>query len=277
MRNLIIFLRRYFNFFLFLVIEIVCLALVFRNNDYQKAAFLNSSNKVSALIYKRYNDLQYYFQLKATNDSLVKENIRLRSLLKSNFDWPDSGVLQKVDTIAHRKYEYMPAKVVNNSVNTLTNYITIHRGSLQGVKPNMAVIGPSGVVGVVRYVNDNFSVVMSLLHKKSSVYAKLSRTGEAGPVIWEGEDPLHATLKNIPKSANVQKGDSVVTSAYSSIFPENILVGYVDKVMVDKASNFYTIRIQLATNFFNLQYVYVVKNNMLKEQQQVESQIPKNE
>jgi len=286
-RNLIIFLRRYFNFFLFLLLEVICIVLVFRNNNFQRTAYLNSANDVSGKMYDRYNNIQYYFHLKATNDSLVNENTRLHNVLRSSYDSMLTANGIKVDTVRiysddtlHRiigtqlrRYEYREAKVINNSVNKPINYITIHRGSLQGIRTNMGVISPSGVVGVVRSVSDNYAVVISLLSKSSTmgISARLGNSKEMGTVHWDGESPGYAILKDVPKSARVFKGDTVITSGYSGMFPENIPIGYVDTFTVgDKSSTAYTIRIKLATNFNNVQYVYVIDNLLKEEQQRLE-------
>jgi rod shape-determining protein MreC len=282
-RNLIIFLRRYFNFFLFLLLEVICIVLVFRNNDFQKTAYLNSANSVSARLYNRYNNVQYYFHLKATNDSLVNENARLHNILRTSYDSVTLDNLVKTDTIRTystdttrkvvgielRRYLYHAAKVVNNTVNAPINYITIHRGSANGLKPNMGVIGPSGIVGVVRSVSENYAVVLSLLSKGRNFgfSARLSHSREMGTVRWYGGDAGYALMEDVPKSVRLVKGDTVVTSGYSALFPENIPIGYVESYsLTDKGSTAYTIRIKLATNFYNLQYVYVV-DNMLKDEQ----------
>ncbi|WP_161596619.1 rod shape-determining protein MreC [Chitinophaga vietnamensis] len=287
MRNLIIFLRRYFNFFLFLLLEVICIVLVFQNNNYQRTAYLNSANNVSGKLYDKYNNVQYYFHLKATNDSLVAENTRLHNALRTSFDSMVTRNGVKVDTIRRysddtarkvtsteiRRYQYFEAKVINNSLNKPMNYITIHRGSLQGIRPNMGVISPSGVVGVVRSVSENYSVILSMLSKSNSVSisARLGQGKEMGSVHWDGDDPAYATLRDIPRSAKVIKGDTVVTSGFSALFPENIPIGYVDKVTVsDKSSTSLNIRLKLATNFFNLQYVYVIENLLKDEQQRLE-------
>ncbi|SEW06256.1 rod shape-determining protein MreC [Chitinophaga sp. YR573] len=283
MRNLIIFLRRYFNFFLFLLLEVICIVLVFRNNDFQKTAYLNSANNVSARLYNRYNNVQYYFHLKATNDSLVNENARLHNILRTSYDSVTLDNLVKTDTIRTystdttrkvvgielRRYLYHAAKVVNNTVNAPINYITIHRGSANGLKPNMGVIGPSGIVGIVRSVSPNYAVVLSLLSKGRNFgfSARLSHSKEMGTVRWYGGDAGYALMEDVPKSVRLIKGDTVVTSGYSALFPENIPIGYVESYsLTDKGSTAYTIRIKLATNFYNLQYVYVV-DNMLKDEQ----------
>jgi rod shape-determining protein MreC len=289
-RNLIIFLRRYFNFFLFLLLEVICIVLVFQNNNFQRTAYLNSANAVSGKLYGRYNDVQYYFHLKATNDSLVSENTRLHNLLRSSYDSMITNNIMKTDTIRlysndtlHkmigtelRRFLYRESKVINNSMNKPVNYITIHRGRLQGVRPNMGVIGPSGVVGMVRSVSDNYAVILSLLSRSTGsssfgVSARLMRGKEIGTVYWNGADPSFALMKDIPRSVKLQKGDTVVTSGFSALFPENIPVGYVDTFsLADKSSTAYTIRVKLATNFYNLQYVYVIDNLMKDEQQQLE-------
>jgi len=286
-RNLIIFLRRYFNFFLFLLLEVICIVLVFQNNNFQRTAYINSANNISGKLYDKYNNIQYYFHLKATNDSLVAENTRLHNALASSFDSVSTANGVRIDTIRKysddsarkvigaevRKYYYAEAKVVNNSLNKPMNYITIHRGSKQGIKPNMGVISSSGVVGVVRSVSDNYAVILSLLSKSNSVSisARLQNGKEMGSVHWDGDDPEYATLRDIPKSAKMHKGDTVVTSGFSALFPENIPIGYIVGYMQgDKSSTSRPVKLKLATNFYNLQYVYVIENLLKDEQQRLE-------
>ncbi len=276
MRNLVIFIRRYFNFFLFLVIEICCLIWVFRKNAYQRSAFLNSTNTLTSRLYQRYNNVEYYFHLRAVNDSLVTENARLRNALPGDFDHIDSTSKIMTDTVSRRRFLYLPAKVVNNSVNNATNTITIHRGSKQGITPNMGVVSTSGVVGIIRNVSDNYAVVISLLNKDTRISAKLLKTGDFGSVRWDLDhpNPEYGTLTDIPKTVKLRKGDSIVTSGYSTLFPENIMVGYVDEVGSVPSSNFHTIRIRFSTNFYNLQYVYVIKNLLDTEQKKLEATTP---
>ncbi|MBC9931142.1 rod shape-determining protein MreC [Chitinophaga qingshengii] len=287
MRNLIIFFRRYFNFFLFLLLEVICIVLVVQNNNLQRSAYVNSANNISGKLYDKYNNVQYYFHLKATNDSLVAENTRLHNALHTSFDSMVTGTGLKIDTIRQysddtlhrvigtqiRRYKYFEAKVINNSISKPINYLTIHRGSLQGIRPNMGVISNSGVVGVVRSVSDNYAVVLSMLSKSNSVSisARLGQSKEMGSVHWDGESAGYAQLRDIPKSAKVHKGDTVVTSGFSALFPENIPIGYVDTVMVsDKSGTSFNIRLRLATNFYNVQYVYVIENLLKDEQQRLE-------
>ncbi|HYF31960.1 MAG TPA: rod shape-determining protein MreC [Chitinophagaceae bacterium] len=275
MRNIILFIRRYLNFLFFLVLQIIALSMLFRYNKFHEAAFAGIAKELTGGIYDRANNIEYYFNLKTTNDSLVKENARLRNMLASNFEGPDTTSRIITDSIPYdtlgnyRKYVIREARVSNNSTGTQNNYITIHRGRNQGVREDMGVISSSGVVGAVVNVSDNYATVMSLLHRQSRMRASLKKSGETGTVQWDGNSPLYLTLIDIPTSAAITKGDSVVTS-YSDRYPRGIVVGTVESIIKDPSSNFYTLRLKPATNFFSLHYVYVVENLQKEEQKQLE-------
>jgi rod shape-determining protein MreC len=276
-RNVFLFIRRHFNFLFFLVLQIVALSFLFRYNKFHEAAFMNVSTELTGRINERYNNIEYYFQLKKTNEALVKENIHLRQLLKDNYEAPDSLRRLIRDTIkvdsgrSILKFTYLEAKVVSNSTQLKQpNFLTIHRGFAQGVRPNMGVAGPQGIVGSVINVSENFATVMSMLHPQFKVIAKLKNGGETGTIEWDGASVLFVTLKNIPKSARVAKGDTIVTSQTSSLFPANMMVGTVYDIVPDNASNFYTLKIRPSTNFFNIEYVYVIDNTQYDEQRRLE-------
>lgn len=282
MRNVFLFIRRYLNFFLFVIIQIVALMMLFRYNRFHQAAFMGVSGELTGRVSQQYNTVEYYFNLKKTNEELVAENTRLRNMLRQDFSAPDTSSQLVIDSIRvdsieqFRRYLYLPAKVVGNNVMSQTNYITIARGSAQGVERDMAVVSPSGVVGTVVNVSRNMASVMSLLHRQSGVSASLARTGETGTVEWDGRDPQFITLKNIPRSAQVKVGDTIVTSKYST-FPPNQPVGYVAQILAEQSSNFYSLRLRPATNFFNVQFVYVVNNLQRQEQDSLEKATLKRE
>jgi rod shape-determining protein MreC len=282
-RNIFLFIRRYFNFLVFLVLQIVSIIMLVRYNPTHQATYAGVANDVTGRINLQYNKVQYYFHLKETNRQLAEENSRLRNMLGVNFEGPDSAKIAVVDSLVRdtlgrqRKFLWLPAKVVSNNISAQMNYITLHRGALQGVKKDMAVVGPTGLVGTVVEVSENYSLVMSLLHRNSKVSSMLKKGNIAGSVDWDGTDPRFLTLRNIPKSAEVVKGDSVLTSTYSANFPSNIMVGTVDQVSADPSSNFYTIRLKTATNFFSIQYVNVVENVQWGEQRQLEATPLKNQ
>jgi rod shape-determining protein MreC len=275
-RNVFLFIRRHFNFLFFLVLQIIALSFLFRFNKFHEAAFLNVSTELTGRINERYNNIEYYFQLKKTNESLVQENLRLRQQLKENYEAPDSNRRLIKDTMktdtgrSFLKYQIMEAKVVSNSVNSPTNYLTIHRGFDQGVRPNFGVIGPQGIVGSVVNVSKNFATVQSMLHYQFRVVAKLKNNNETGTIQWDGQSPLFVTMKGIPKSVTVQKGDTVLTTQISSLFPANLMIGTIADVIPDASSNFYTLKIRAATNFSTLEYVYVIDNLQYDEQKRLE-------
>lgn len=277
MKNIFIFIRRYFNFLFFLVLQILSLVLLVSYNQTHQAVYAGVANEITGRVNEQYNKVQNYFHLKENNKLLLEENTRLKNMLRTNFEAPDSlritGLDSTVkDTLGHwRKYIWLPAKVVNNTVSQQLNYITLHRGANQEVKKDMAVTGPQGVVGTVIEVSENFSRVMSLLHRNSKVSSMLKKGNVPGTVEWDGKDPHYITLKNIPKSVAVAKGDSVVTSSYSANFPSQLLVGTVDGIINDPGSNFLIIRLKTATNFYNIEYVNLIENLQWDEQRRLEA------
>lgn len=282
MRNVFLFIRRNLNFLFFLIMQGFALYMLFHYNRFHEAVFLDAASEVTGRINRQYNNVEYYFRLKKTNDILVEENQRLRNLLKEDFLIPDTSSELAFDTIRvdsieqYRRYQYYPAKVINNSVTGQNNYLTIGRGYAQGIRKDMAVVSPSGIVGTVVNVSKNMATVMSLLHRQSRVSVSLKKTGETGSIEWDGKDPLVITFKNIPKSVPVKIGDTVVTSRYST-FPAGQLVGTISAVESETGSNFYTLKLKPLTNFFNIQFVYAVKNLQREEQEELEKATKKQE
>ena len=241
--------------------------MLFRYNRYHHAVYSGITNEITGNISRKFNTIEYYFQLKRTNDSLVKANETLYNKLKQDFEIPDTATRVAIDTIntdslqPQRKYLYMQAKVIHNSVSQPNNYIELHRGSKQGVQPDMGVIDVNNsIVGTVMEVSDNYSVVMSLLHEQSFLSARLKKSGEAGTVIWEGRAPDILTLKDVSKSVKISSGDTVITSGMSDRFPPGLLIGVVKEIVNDKTSSTYIVRIKTAANFQNLQYAYIINN-----------------
>lgn len=265
------------------MLQILSLILLVRYNQTHEAVYAGVASEVTGRINIQYNKVQNYFHLKENNKLLLEENTRLKNMLRVNFESPDSSRIAVLDTLVQdtlghrRKFIWLPAKVVNNTVSQQLNYLTLHRGANQGVKKDMAVIGPQGVVGTVINVSENFSIVMSLLHRNSKVSSMLEKGKVSGTVEWDGKDPRYITLKNIPKSIPVSKGDTVVTSSYSSNFPSDIMVGFVTEISQDPTSNFLIISLKAATNFYNLEYVNLVENVQWDEQRRLEAAPVKNQ
>jgi rod shape-determining protein MreC len=265
MRNIVLFIRRYFNFLLFLLLQGVSLFMLFSYNKYHNSVFMSVANEVSGKINEQYNRVHYYFNLQKTNDSLMNENARLYNKLRQNFNLPDTVVKTVIDTIKidsleqYRSYQYRHAKVVASDVHAPNNYITINRGSSGGIRKDLGVINENNaVVGTVVDLNNNYSVVMSMLHKRSTVSAKHKKSGEPGLVSWDGKDHHYVYLRDISKSAKVSKGDSIVTSGLTPRFPYGLLIGFVEEVVKEQTTNNYVLKVKTAADFANLQYVFVI-------------------
>ncbi len=284
MKNIIGFIRQNFTFFTFLILQIVSLVMLSSFSKSHQTFLGGWTNQMIGEINTRYNNWSYFFRLKETNAKLVLENIELRNQLKQNFVPYDTSkklatiILRKDSLEKVRKFFYLPAKVVGNTFTLQKNYITIERGSLQGVKKDMAAISPDGsIVGIVVEVGENYSKIMSLLHRNSKVSAMLKRDKVAGTVEWDGSDPEILTLKNISKSAAPKLGDTVYTSPYSASFPPQLMVGRVTQIIADPASNFLTLNLKSSTNFYNLEYIYLVENKRMAEQLGIEKNKEPNE
>ena len=284
MKNIIGFIKQNFTFFTFLILQIVSLVMLSSYSKSHQTFFGGMTNQVIGDINTRYNNWSYFFRLKKTNTLLAAENVALRNQLAQNFVPFDttkkSGtlILRKDSLEKTRKFYYYPAKVVGNTFTLQKNYITIERGALQGVKKDMAAISPDGsIVGVVVEVNENYSTIMSLLHRNSKVSAMLKRDRIAGSIEWDGKNPETLSLKNISKSALPKIGDTVLTSPYSSSFPAQLMVGRVTSIVQDPSSNFLTLNIKSATNFYNLEFVYLVENKRMDAQNNIEQKGEVNE
>ncbi len=268
MRNLFLFIWKNYFLFLFLLLETLCIYLVVQNNYYQKASFVNSSNAISANILAATHDVNQYFLLKDANEKLLKENAELRGKTLASFSVSVNDTYTVNDTTYHQKYTFTSAKVVKNSTNLRNNFLTLDKGSKQGIKNNMAVITSSGVVGQVKDVSDNFCTVMSLLNSKTTISSKIKKDGSYGPLMWDVDDNYSiATLHDIPTHVRLITGDTIVTSAYSLTFPENIMIGKVESFVQKSGDFFYTVKVKLSTDFKKLSHVYIV-NNILKDEQE---------
>lgn len=272
MRNIFLFIRRYFNFLFFLLLQGFSIYLIVHYSRYHKAMFTSTANQFTGLINAKYNNARYYLQLKKTNDSLVIANERLYNKLRADFQLPDTTTKIMIDTIKvdsleqYRRYNYYSAKVVSNSVAAQNNFIVLGKGTAQNLKEGMGIIDPnSGVVGIITEVSKDYAVVMSLLHKDSHISGKLMHSGETGTLNWDGKMPNIIMLTGIPKSAKIAKGDTIITSGFSTSFPKGMLIGYVDEIIAEKSTNNYLLKLRSAANFYNLEFVYAIDNRQTEE------------
>jgi len=274
MRNLIFFIYRYHVFFIFFVLEIVAFIILFRFNNYQKASFLNYTNGVAGNFYNGVSNTQEYFNLRRVNDSLQLENARLRTQQITSYYQNNVSISSINDTVYKQQYDYISAQVVNNSVTKRNNYITLNRGRLHGIEREMGVISENGIVGIVMNVSDHYSTVLSLLNSNCKISAKLQKTGAFGSLVWDGGDPGYARLLDVNKHVPIKVGDLVITSNFSTIFPEGLPIGKISDNSLDAGDNFHTINIDLFTDFSTVSTVYVIRNLFKQEQQALEQTLP---
>ena len=280
MRNLFAFIRRFSVLLFFLVLEVISLMLLFRYNKFHQAAYMDTAGEITGSIEAQYSKVSGYFSLKKENEALRRRLTEVQNKLAENFQSPDTSQRIITDSIPidtlgnKRKYLYMDAEVVNNSVSQPNNYFTIHRGTKQGVQPGMVVISPSGVAGVVLDATDNFATVMSMLNKQSRISARLKKTGESGRIEWDGKNPRQVQLRDIPKSVKPAVGDTVITSQYSD-FPPGVMIGVIEKVIPEQSSNNYLLQIRPSNDFSRLQNVFVISNLQRNEQLELENRLKK--
>ncbi len=270
MRNLIFFLYKYYTFILFFSLELFSFIILYQYNNYQRASFLNYTGSIASGFYQTINNTTNYFSLRNINDSLMAENARLRAQMINAYY--QSGFTQTSinDTVYKQQYSYISANVVNNSVTKRNNYITIDKGSLAGIKSDMGVIGSNGVVGIVTSVSAHYATIRSALNSNTKISCMLKKNNAFGSLEWNGDDPKFSSLKYVNKHVPITGNDEVVTSNYSTLFPEGIAVGKIYSHSLDAGDNFHLIKVELYTNFAMLKNVYVIRNIFKEEQQSLE-------
>ncbi len=277
MRNLIFFLYKYHAFFLFFVLEVIAFIIIYRFNTYQKASFLNYTNGVANNFYTGISNTKDYFYLRSVNDSLQMENARLRNQLLTSYYQNNVSLTNINDTVYKQQYTYLAARVVNNSVTKRNNYITLNRGSLHGIEPEMGVISENGVVGIVMTVSEHYCTVLSVLNSNCKLSAKIKKNGAFGSLVWDGVDPRQAKLLDVNKHVPVAVGDLVITSNFSPIFPEGLPIGKIKMHSLDAGDNFHNMKVELFTDFSTVSTVYIIKNLFKGEQELIEETLQTNQ
>ena len=283
MRNIFLFIRRYFVFLSFLVLQGIALWMLFKYNRYHRSVFLGASNEITGSINTQVDKVYDYFHLREENRRVHQMNDSLMNLLNSNYFKIDTSTRLVTDSVkindstkGVQRYLWREAKVVYNSVNFDQNYLQLNRGSNQGIKDNMAVLNSDGaIVGVIVNVSPNFSQVMTLLHTKSRVPATIKNFNANGTVEWDTKDPRYVLLHGISRDVQLKKGDSVLTSPYSYNFPPGYLIGRIAGIETDKASGFYLLKVRTAVNFNSVQQAFAVENLQREEQVKLDEETKK--
>jgi rod shape-determining protein MreC len=202
-----------------------------------------------------------YFILKKANQQLVKENIKLRKQLAESFREVDSNIFIQKDSL----FGYIGAKVIRNSVNNQKNYLFINKGSKHGIRKDMGVLTPEGVVGTVVEVSDNYSRIMSVLHIQNKINARIKKNRHLGNMQWDGKDYRVGTLTDIPNHVQLFPGDTIITSGNSLLFPEGIEIGIVENYHSNPNDKFSTASVKYTVDFNRVYLVYIIVNLMQEE------------
>jgi rod shape-determining protein MreC len=278
------FLLRYGNLILFLFLEGISLYMVGNYNKKQNAIYQSSANLVTGVIYDNFSSVRKFLSMQEIADSLARENAELRTQLEASKYalQPQTGLVKlpldtstiRPDTAQQKdvmqQFNYIAAEVIKNSIAADDNYLTINRGSLHGVQPDMGVITSDGIVGIVRNVTPHFAQVMSILNSKTRISAGIKRNRYFGSLRWrvESRNPKQMILTEIPKHGDVVRGDTIVTTGFSEVFPGELRIGKVSDFRIENGTNFYTIDVDLWTDMANVRYVYVVNNLLISELKQ---------
>ena len=264
-------LKKYDYIVVFVLLVVTSVVMMSSTSYYQRSRLVSWAGSVAGTWYEGVNSVGGYFGLKAENDRLAAENARLRAQLKESYISYTDSLFTVSDTVYRQRYEYTEAQVIKNSWSGQNNYIMIGKGSNHGIEPDMAVISPDGIVGVVVATTKNFSTVMPVLHSDSRNSVKVKRTGISGSLVWDGKDFRYAQVVDVPTTHHFLEGDTVVTSGLANDFPEGIPVGYVVEADTVKGMGMVKLRVRLATDFNKLSHVYVIDNKFREEQRLLEN------
>ncbi len=278
MRNLLNFFLKYNHCFLFVLLELLSFALLFRFNHYQGSVFFTSSNRLVGSIYEVANQVTGYFHLKSINDDLVQKNVELelqmeylRNALVSITR--DSASIDRLKKDALDDYDIYNARVINNSLTHIDNYITIDKGTKNGISRDMGVVDGNGIVGIVYLTSDNYSVIIPVLNSKSNISCKIKRSDYFGFLKWEGGSSEYAIVKDMPRHSLLSLGDTIVTSGHSAVFPSGIPVGTIEEITDSQDGLSYQLKVKLFTDFGRLNDVRVIAKKGQKEQMGLEQML----
>lgn len=271
MRNILDFIINRYHWFLFIILEVICLTLLFSYNSYHRSVWVSTANTVAGTVYGMESEVSSYFSLGEINEQLTERNVQLEQQVAALYEQlKEKGI----DSLNHigipaNTYKTISAKVVSNSVDKADNLITIDKGAADGIKKDMAVVSGCGIVGIVYLVGNHYSVIIPVLSSQSSISCKLRGSEYFGYLHWEGGYCNVAYLDDVPRHADVKVNEEVITSGFSSVFPANISVGKVRKVLNSPDGVSYRLEVLLNTDFANLRDVCVIDNSNLDEQLQI--------
>lgn len=257
MYNLRRFIIKHHFVILFILFEVISILLLANSQRFHRNRMVNTTNDVVGVIYEWGSSVGNYFRLNSTNKQLAEENAMLRQQLSVYYDTTTCTYdINQGDTL----FKYIPAQVVNNSTNQVNNYIMINKGRVDGIEPDMSVISSNGIVGVVMDVSSHYASIMSLLHSQSTVGVRIKESQELAALKWQTNDYRYGMVEDIPTHILLKKGDTILTSSHSHIFPEDLMVGTVEEFYPTAVDALNKAKLRYATDFATLRFVYVIKD-----------------
>jgi rod shape-determining protein MreC len=267
MHYLLYFFRKHYFYFLFLFLEVISLVLLFNFNEYQNSALTRVSANIAGSVLTFSSDISEYFSLKRTNRILAEDNAMLHSFRRDAFYQADTNAYYHKDTIYKLEYKYISAKVISNSTDKRNNFLMLNKGTLQGIENHSGVIIGNRIVGQIVSVSRHFCWVMSVLNKDTKISGKFRKNGQLVNIEWSGGNYRKGEVKEIPKHVVLEKGDTIITSGNSDVFPEGLIIGTIDDYNIAHDENFNNATLIFSTDFNSLSYVEIVIDLMRKEKE----------
>ena len=277
MRNLIAFFRRFRIFLYFALLQGIALSTYFTYLSFPRSQYLTTASAVSGQLLTYRNDVTKHFQLPYNNRKLQYENIQLRQRLPESFIKVQGALFKIDDTLQRQQYEYIPAVVINSTVNKRNNYFTLSSGKSSGIYRGMGVFSNKGIVGIIHNVSDYYAVVKSVLTEDINIDVMVEKNGIFGLLKWNGKNPKIGTISSISNDLTLKKWSKIVTRGGSGIFPRGLPVGKIKSLKTVEGKPLWDVEIYYSEDYRKIQNVYVIKNLMLKEQKELEKKIPSDE
>lgn len=274
MRNLLDFLARHNHWFVFVLLEVISFVLLFHYNSYQGSVWFSSANAVSGKVYEWNSAVGQFFSLTEVNRQLTERNLYLEREVAQLTEQierttKDSTLVERMQQDVMKGFETIPAKVVSSSLDKANNFITIDKGTADGVKKDMGVVSGTGVVGIVYLTSDHYSVVIPVLSQQSNISCSIKGRGYFGYLHWTGSSPEYAYIDDIPRHAHFKLGDYIITSGYSSVFPAGIIVGRIKHVYNSENGMSYRLKVTLSTDFARLRDVCVINDREMDKKLEI--------
>ena len=260
-------------FFLFCILSLISLNIFISNNFVAESNFSKKMTEIRSRFFFIEKEIKDYFLLNNENKELLAANAKLfkeNEKLTKHLECTNNLLLRQIQLDS----TIMQVKILKNSWNKKQNFITINKGAIDGLKKNMGIVNHNNnLVGITHTVSAHFSTVISIININLMISAKIKSSGHYGTLSWNGQNPDIVQLYDIPKHVNLKIGDTIVTSGYSNIFPEDIPIGKITNYQQEKNTNFLSITVDLFVDFTSIQFGYIINSDFKSERELIEKKL----